>query len=46
MEMGGVGCLHRFMSIEEQVKQVKKLASFRDTDVSLSHLPIMILRIY
>ena len=25
MEMGGVGCLHRFMSIEEQVKQTKTL---------------------
>tara|TARA_B100001057_G_scaffold397776_1_gene408075 strand:+ start:28501 stop:29538 length:1038 start_codon:yes stop_codon:yes gene_type:complete len=41
MEMGGVGCLHRFMSIEEQVKQVRKLASFRDTDASMAHLPIM-----
>ena len=41
MEMGGVGCIHRFMSIDEQVKQVKKLAAFRETDVSLSHLPIM-----
>jgi len=41
MEMGGVGCIHRFMSIEEQVNQVKKLASFRESDVSLSHLPIM-----
>ena len=41
MEMGGVGCIHRFMSIAEQVKQVKKLAAFRETDVSLSHLPIM-----
>ena len=40
MEMGGVGCLHRFMSIEEQVKQVRKLASFRDTDASMAHLPI------
>ena len=41
MEMGGVGCLHRFMSIEEQVNQVKKLVAFRDTDVSMAHLPIM-----
>jgi len=41
MEMGGVGCLHRFMSIEEQVKQVKKLVSFRDSDVSMAHLPVM-----
>lgn len=41
MEMGGVGCIHRFMSIEEQVKQVKKLAAFRETDVTLGHLPIM-----
>lgn len=41
MEMGGVGCIHRFMSIEEQVNQVKKLASFRDSDITLSHLPIM-----
>ena len=24
MEMGGVGCLHRFMSIEDQVKQVQE----------------------
>ena len=41
MEMGGVGCIHRFMSIEEQVKQVQKLAAFRETDLSLGHLPIM-----
>lgn len=41
MEMGGVGCIHRFMSIEEQVNQVKKLSSFRDGDITLSHLPIM-----
>ena len=41
MEMGGVGCIHRFMSIEEQVKQVQKLAAFRETDPSLGHLPIM-----
>lgn len=41
MEMGGVGCIHRFMSIEEQVAQVKKLVAYRDTDLTLSHLPIM-----
>jgi len=41
MEMGGVGCIHRFMSIEEQVAQVKKLVAYRDTDRTLSHLPIM-----
>jgi len=41
MEMGGVGCIHRFMSIEEQVSQVKKLVAYRDTDLTLSHLPIM-----
>ena len=41
MDMGGVGCLHRFMSIDEQIKQVKKLVAYRDTDVSMSHLPIM-----
>ena len=41
MEMGGVGCLHRFMSIEEQVKQVKKLVAYRETDITLQHLPIM-----
>ena len=41
MEMGGVGCLHRFMSIEEQVKQVKKLVAFRDGDITLSSSPIM-----
>lgn len=41
MEMGGVGCIHRFMSIEDQVKEVKKLSSFRDSDITLSHLPIM-----
>ena len=41
MEMGGVGCIHRFMSIEDQVEQVKKLNSFRDSDITLSHLPIM-----
>ena len=42
MEMGGVGCIHRFMSIEEQVNQVKKLASFRDSDSALAHLPTLI----
>ena len=41
MDMGGVGCIHRFMSIEEQVAQVKKLVAYRDTDLILSHLPIM-----
>ena len=41
MEMGGVGCIHRFMSIEDQVKQVKKLVAFRDTDYTMAHLPIM-----
>ena len=41
MEMGGVGCIHRFMSIEEQVAQVKKLVAFRETDVSMAHLPVM-----
>ena len=41
MEMGGVGCLHRFMSIEEQVGQVKKLVAFRDGDITLSASPIM-----
>lgn len=41
MEMGGVGCIHRFMSIEEQVEQVKKLNAFRSTDPSFVHLPIM-----
>lgn len=41
MEMGGVGCLHRFMTIDEQVKQVKKLVAYRETDPTLEHLPIM-----
>ena len=41
MEMGGVGCIHRFMSIEEQVKQVRKLDAFRNSDPSMAHLPIM-----
>ena len=41
MEMGGVGCLHRFMSIDEQVKQVKKLDAFRSVDPATLHLPIM-----
>ena len=41
MEMGGVGCIHRFMSIEEQVEQVKKLVAFRDSEIVLSHLPVM-----
>ena len=41
MEMGGVGCIHRFMSIEDQVAQVKKLVAYRDTDPNMSHLPIM-----
>jgi len=26
-ELGGIGCIHRFMSIEEQVKQVVKVSS-------------------
>ena len=25
MEMGGVGCIHRFMSIEEQTEEVEKV---------------------
>lgn len=41
MEMGGVGCIHRFMSIEEQAKQIKKLVAFRETDESMAHLPTM-----
>jgi IMP dehydrogenase len=31
MKLGGVGCIHRFMSIEEQVGIVKKLKSNIDT---------------
>ena len=41
MEMGGVGCIPRFMSIEDQVAQVEKLAAFRDRFDELQHLPIM-----
>ena len=41
MEMGGIGCLHRFMSIDEQVKQVKELDAFRSVDPATLHLPIM-----
>jgi len=41
MELGGVGCIHRFMSIEDQVAQVRKLDAFRNSDPSLMHLPIM-----
>lgn len=41
MEMGGVGCLHRFMSIEDQVQQVRKLDAYRNSDPILQHLPIM-----
>mgnify|MGYP001578453683 CR=1 FL=1 len=41
MELGGVGCIHRFMSIKDQVAQVRKLDAFRNSDPSLMHLPIM-----
>ena len=41
MEMGGVGCLHRFMSIEDQVQQVRKLDAYINSDPTLQHLPIM-----
>ena len=32
MEMGGVGCLHRFMSIESQVNEVKKIVEFKNSN--------------
>tara|TARA_Y100000389_G_scaffold251_1_gene218 strand:+ start:12108 stop:13148 length:1041 start_codon:yes stop_codon:yes gene_type:complete len=41
MEMGGVGCIHRFMSIDDQVKQVSDLAFYRNENPSMQHLPIM-----
>ena len=51
-ELGGVGCIHRFMSIEEQVREVNKtiegilhekckLASNMDILWSGRHIPIM-----
>jgi IMP dehydrogenase len=31
MKAGGVGCIHRFMSIEDQAREVSKVARFRET---------------
>jgi IMP dehydrogenase/GMP reductase len=33
-QLGGVGCIHRFMTIEEQVKQVKQLISKIKVDLA------------
>jgi len=38
MELGGVGCIHRFMSIEEQAEEVSKVHSIRFKEKSI---PIM-----
>jgi IMP dehydrogenase len=38
MELGGVGCIHRFMSIEDQAAEVSKVHSFRFKEKSI---PIM-----
>jgi IMP dehydrogenase len=41
MQMGGVGIMHRFMSIQSQVDQVIELSDYRNTlESSHSHLPI------
>lgn len=39
MKMGGVGCLHRFMSIESQSAMVKQVAQFKMTEQS--QFPVM-----
>ena len=39
MELGGVGCIHRFMSIEEQAEEVSKVHSIRFKEKSI---PIMV----
>lgn len=42
MQMGGVGCIHRFMTIEEQVAEVAKVTDFQDnSSESCWGLPIM-----
>lgn len=42
MEMGGVGCIHRFMTIEEQTAEVAKVTDFQDNSPeSCWSLPIM-----
>lgn len=38
MKLGGVGCIHRFMTIEEQVEQVKKVK--KHTNVN-PNIPVM-----
>jgi len=42
MQMGGVGCIHRFMTIEEQADEVAKVKDFQEnSSESYSDLPIM-----
>jgi IMP dehydrogenase len=42
MEMGGVGCIHRFMSIEDQAAEVAKVKHFQqNSPESCWDLPIM-----
>jgi len=42
MQIGGVGCIHRFMSIEEQVKEIKKIVKFQENSPeSCWDLPVM-----
>lgn len=42
MEMGGVGCIHRFMSIEDQTEEVEKVIHFqKNSPESCWDLPVM-----
>lgn len=38
MNLGGVGCIHRFMSIEDQVEEVQKVHLIKDTSNFLNNL--------
>lgn len=40
MEMGGVGCIHRFMDVDSQTEEVQQLYSYRK-EIGKEHLPIM-----
>lgn len=31
MQLGGVGCIHRFMTIDEQIDSVKRVSAYRNT---------------
>lgn len=41
MKMGGVGCIHRFLTIDEEVSEVGCVYNFRRSNAHLGRLPIM-----